>query len=100
MTLQCGDWVEALVFDRIWRRNRIHQGRIYRVEEVDPTFGIGATCSGCGPTCRGVGVRLVGEKLPSTRMWCSSSFRLVYRPKTTTVQNLYGREMFDHRLSH
>jgi hypothetical protein len=80
MTLEPGDWVEALVSDRIWRRIRIVKGQLYRVEDVDPDFPKGAVCTGCGTTCREAGIRLAGEKLPPTRMWCASSFRRILRP--------------------
>jgi hypothetical protein len=85
MPFERGDWVEALLADRCWPGCQIVEGSLYQVAEVDDGFNVDATCTGCGPDCSHQGIALEGQPMPPHLMWCASSFRPVYRPRSSWV---------------
>lgn len=81
MRFQPGDFVEALETDSSVPGAEIRMRQIYVVARVAPEMFRHHPCSGCGGECRGDGVSLTEPVLPKHLLWCSSSFRLVYRPR-------------------
>jgi hypothetical protein len=72
------------------RKVTLVKGDIYIVDGVDPKLYKKHPCSGCGDACRGDGIQLVSPRLPDHLRWCSSSFRLVYRPNAMALYTTFG----------
>lgn len=95
MQFQVGDWVEALQDDRCGRGCRIVRGKLYQVEAVTPNAHRFWMCTCKDPNSEADGVSLVGQPMRDDRMWCGSSFRLVYRRRSELTAGLLASSFRD-----
>jgi hypothetical protein len=79
--LEPGDFVESLEDDVAPYGVPITKGAIYQVATVEPMASFHFECSACTHPCGGDGVTLVWPKIDPGFIWCSCTFRRVYRPK-------------------
>lgn len=80
-----GDFVEAVITETACQGVGIETGRLYVVDLVEPELFRKLRCSGCGDACEGDGIQLADPPLPPTLRWCSSSFKVVYRPNQAAL---------------
>jgi len=81
-----GDWVTASRLTSC-RGAVVNRRRLYQVANVQAGLWRDKTCP-FNTECACDGIRLVRPILPEQRWWCSSRFRLVYRPKAEVFRGL------------